>query len=224
MLDMLFGYIVFILLAIIVPIGLHFFYKKKGAQEKKTAIASLAKQRESEERLRIEEYEYHAVIDELVSTYGDCTLNVFLGPNPHSISSYVYFFEKGQMMVLQGEHIPFERIIGFSLNDDTETIMKNEMYSSTTTTSTGSLLGRAVVGGVLLGGFGAIAGATTAKKETVSTPLNDETRASLKHKYTLYINIDSISNPLREIGLAEDTQKAQILTNVINVIVQRKTK
>ena len=48
---------------------------------------------------------------------------------------------------------------------NSEKIVINECYKSST--STGSIIGRGIVGGVLLGGVGALAGATTAKKNTI---------------------------------------------------------
>ena len=52
----------------------------------------------------------------------------------------------------------FSDIIDFSVNE-------KKSYKSST--STGSIIGRGIVGGVLLGGVGALAGATTAKKNTI---------------------------------------------------------
>lgn len=199
--------------------------KKKAAKEIERARIVYAEQKKREELIKQAESEYETAFGNLISTYGDCSLDILLGSRQLNTSDHVYFFEKDKIMVLKDEHIPFEKIIGFSLNDDTKTILQNETtYTSTTTTSTGSMLGRAVVGGVLLGGVGALAGATTAKKETVSIPSSGQTTTTIKHKYSLYLNIDSISNPTRVIELGADTQKAQNLANVINVIIQRNKK
>ena len=56
----------------------------------------------------------------------------------------------------------------FLLDIIAETIFSvNEKKSYKSSTSTGSIIGRGIVGGVLLGGVGALAGATTAKKNTI---------------------------------------------------------
>lgn len=199
--------------------------KKKAAKEIERARIVYAEQKKREELIKQAESEYETAWGNLISTYGDCSLDILLGSRQLNTSDHIYFFEKGKIMVLKDEPIPFEKIIGFSLNDETKTILQNETtYTSTTTTSTGSMLGRAVVGGVLLGGVGALAGATTAKKETVSIPSSGQTTTTIKHKYSLYLNIDSISNPTRVIELGADTQKAHNLANVINVIIQRNKK
>ena len=111
------------------------------------------------------------------------------------------------MLVMKGEEIPFSKVLGFALNDDTETIVQNTtQYTSTTKTSTGSMLGRAVVGGVLLGGVGALAGASTAKKETTTVPTIGTSTSTTKHHYVLYLSLDDLSNPTREIKLGSDTK------------------
>lgn len=186
------------------------------------------KQAELRKLIKRAELEYNTAFEKLISTYGACSLDILLGARRFTTSNHIYFFEQGAMMVLKDEPIPFEKIIGFSLNDDAETLMKNETasYTSTTSTSNADMLKRAVVGGIFMGGIGALAGAATAKQETVSTPSLDKTTTTIehKHKYSLYINVDSISNPTRVIELGEDIQKAQNLANVLNVIVQRNKR
>lgn len=199
--------------------------KKKTAEEAENARVAADEKRKREKLKQKAETDYEAAFANLTSAYGNCSLDILVGPRNLNTSDHVFFFEQSAMMVLYNEPISFEKIIGFSLNDDTKTIMQNETtYTSTTTTSTGSMLGRAVAGGVLLGGVGALAGATTAKKETITTPSLGQTTTTIKHKYDLYLNIDSLSNPTRVIDLGTDTLKANNLANAINVIIQRNKK
>lgn len=198
--------------------------KKSSTYVRKAYIADDEKRKREALKMR-QVSEYENALRKLTDAYGDCSLDIQLGSNNLDTLDHIYFFEIGSMMILKNEHIPFEKIIGFSLNDDTQTILKNETsYTSTTSTSTGNILGRAVVGGVLLGGVGALAGALTAKKKTISTPSLGQNTTIIKHKYTLYLNIDSITSPIRIISLGPDTQKAQSLANVINVIIERNRK
>lgn len=208
-------------------------HKEKRTKEriaKKTEMARVVTdERRKTNNLREKaKSEYETAFGNLISAYGDCSFDILLNPRKFKTSDHIYFFEQGAVMVLCDEPIPFEKIIGFSLNDDTKTLMKNETasYTSTTSTSNSNMLKRAVVGGVLMGGVGALAGATTARKETISTPSLGQTTTTIeyKHKYSLYINIDSISNPTRVIELGEDIQKAQNLANVLNVIIKRNKK
>lgn len=203
---------------------------KEIERAKRIKVARIAtdERRKTNELKEKAKSEYETAFGNLASTYGDCSFDILLNSRKFSTSAHVYFFEQGAMMVLYDEPIPFEKIIGFSLNDDTKTLMKNETtsYTSTTSTSNSNMLKRAVVGGVLMGGVGALAGATTARKDTISTPSLGQTTTTIehKHKYSLYINIDSISNPTRVIELGEDMQKAQNLANVLNVIIKRNKK
>lgn len=127
--------------------------------------------------------------------------------------------------MLNGEEIAFNKILGFTLQDDSKTIMTSDVasYTSTTKTSTGSMLGRAVVGGMLTGGLGAVAGAVTAKKKTITTPNQNQskTTTSIKHNYMCYVNVNDLANPIREILLGEDSQKVQTVANILNVIITR---
>lgn len=225
MLNILIAIIALTLIGVIAYDFSEIYKRKNAVKEAERARVVYAEQKKKEVLIKHIESEYNTTFGNLISTYGECSLDVLLGSRKLNTSDHVYFFEQRAMMVLKNESIPFEKIIGFSLNDDTETIMKNETsYISRTSTSTGSLLGRAMIGGVLGGGLGAFAGAITAKKETISAPSWGQTTTFIKHKYSLYLNIDSISNPTRNIELGDDIQKAQILANAINVIIQRNKK
>lgn len=69
-----------------------------------------------------------------------------------------YWFSLIRKIVINECVHAFSDIIDFSVNE-------KKSYKSST--STGSIIGRGIVGGVLLGGVGALAGATTAKKNTI---------------------------------------------------------
>lgn len=200
--------------------------KKKKAvaleeQRAKAAEESARKQAMKEQA----EAEYAKEYGKLVEQYGEATTSFVLGLDKTKVSNYLYVFEPASIVCLKGEVIPFGKILGFSLNDDTETVMHNESsYSSVTKTDTGSMIGRAAVGGILFGGVGALAGATTAKQETVTTPKLNQTTSTTKHEFSLYLNIDDLSNPLREIKLGADIMRAQTIANVFNIIVQRNNK
>ena len=166
------------------------------------------------------EEDYSAALSELENNYGKATASFLIGLNDKKTSHYIYFFEDKEVISLSDEIIPFKDILGFTLNDDTKTIMTNSTYISETKTNTGSLLGRAAVGGILLGGVGAIVGASSAQKSTTTTPVGVTTTTQL-HKYTIYLNINDLSNPIREIQIGSDTKIAQTIANIFNVILSR---
>ena len=193
------------------------------AHDEKEALR-LEEQKKREElrakAIKQAEEEYTAAISELENKYGKITTSFLLGFNDKKTSHYIYFFEDKEVISLSDEIIHFKDILEFTLNDDTKTIMTNSTYISETKTNTGSLLGRAAVGGILLGGVGAIAGASSAKQTTTTTPMGVTTTTQL-HKYTIYLNINDLANPIREIPIGSDTKKAQTIANIFNVILNR---
>ena len=121
------------------------------------------------------------------------------------------------LYIINSKKYEFSDILGYSLVDDatSETITTSV---GTAKTSTGSMIGRAVVGGVLTGGLGAVAGAATAKKNISD---NATSQTTTTHKYTLYINVNSIQEPTIALKIGNSVSKAQKLAGVINVIIER---
>ena len=85
--------------------------------------------------------------------------------------------------------IPFNSIISYRESEQRETILDNAI--TTTTTNTGSMIGRGVVGGVLLGGVGALAGAATAKQ---SSETEFGSQKEFKSQF-LSLTLNSLSTP-----------------------------
>lgn len=197
-------------------------HKKLEAKEKERLKKKEERSAELKAIREKAEQAYAVAYGSLVKKYGEPTTSYQLGTDDTKTNSYLYVFEGPKIVSLKDEIIPFKSILGFSLNDDSETVMHNETsYVSTTSTNTGSMIGRAAVGGILLGGVGALAGATTAKKETITKPTVAMTTTTVKHKYSLFLNLDDLSNPTRELKLGSDTTKAQTVANIFNIIVQR---
>ena len=90
----------------------------------------------------------------LINRYGEYSIKI----DDVSIDHMTFLFPSSQVVVIQGMVFKFSEIIDFSLN---------EMASYKTTTSTSSMLGRGVVGGMMFGGIGALVGANSASSKTV---------------------------------------------------------
>lgn len=186
------------------------------------------KEQEDEERDRIrwrnreqwrekQEAEYNAQRTKLIDRLGECVLDIDLGDyEEYDINTHVMLFEASRIIRIKAQEYKFSDILGYSLVDDatSETITS----STGTKTSTGSMLGRAVVGGMLTGGLGAVAGAATAKKNISD---NATSQTTTIHKYTLYINVNSIQEPTIALKIGNSVSKAQKLAGVINVIIER---
>lgn len=165
-----------------------------------------------------EKEEYNKHLANLSAKFGECTINENLGNwGEHRIESRVLIYEQSNIIVINSNEYKFSDILGYSLVDDatSETITTS---TGAAKTSTGNMIGRAVVGGVLTGGLGAVAGAATAKKNISE---NATSQTTTTHKYTLYINVNSLQEPTIALCIGDDASKAQKLAGIMNVIIER---
>lgn len=128
---------------------------------------------------------------------------------------YIFTCEDSSHVIIKEKAYSFSDILAYELTDNSRVI-----YSSTksqTKTSTGSMLGRAVVGGVLLGGVGAIIGGATAKTETITEPQISE----VHHDYSINLILNNISTPRLTIEIGVDGTIAQDAIALFSVIVER---
>lgn len=105
-----------------------------------------------------DENEYSLWEVDLEKKYGIPTLKI--KPTKQSLSKKVVIlvYDTRKTIYINGKGYKYSDIIDFNVNDQT---------SYKTTSSTGSMIGRGLVGGLLLGGVGALAGATTGEKSTI---------------------------------------------------------
>ena len=105
-----------------------------------------------------DENEYSLWEVDLEKKYGIPTLKI--KPTNQSLSKnvVVLVYDTRKTIYINGKGRKYSDIIDFNVNDQT---------SYKTTSSTGSMIGRGLVGGLLLGGVGALAGATTGEKSTI---------------------------------------------------------
>lgn len=140
-------------------------------------------------------------------------------PLVHSVyygTGYIMVIEAKSEIEINKRKYPFSKILNFKVNDNPTIIQSPASYE--TKKSTSSMLGRALIGGILTGGVGAIVGAATAKSMTVQTAAVDSTT---HHNYTIIINIDDISNPteILEIKDSRSQQKVEEISGILNVII-----
>lgn len=191
--------------------------KKKEREEDEMRRIRLRKKEESRVK---RELEFNEQRNKIISQYGDITCDINLTEyeyDRYDIACRVMICESSQVVIIQAKEYKFSDILGFSLVDDatSETFTTS---SGTATTSTGSMLGRAVIGGVLTGGLGAVTGAATAKKDIMD---NASSQTTTTHNYTLYINVNSLQEPTIALAIGKDTSKAQKLAGLLNIIIER---
>lgn len=145
-----------------------------------------------------------------IDRYGEPTVRIY-APCYSALSAaladdsanYILVYEHLRKICLKGKVYDFSQLTGYSISVTPE-------VSSTTKASASSVIGRAVVGGVLLGGVGAIIGATTAKTKT-------DYKTTDKTTITIFTN--SLSEPSIVLDLMPmDKEKVSQIEGVIKII------
>jgi hypothetical protein len=209
-------------------VGLLFIFTIIYQRTDNTALyeKAVAKQLEKE-RQKAEEREIKGSIDkkldDLSLRLGDCVFKEyadnFLGNwrDLYDFDKHIFVFEKSQVVIIKSKEYKFSDILSCSLVDD----VTNETITTTTgksKTATGSMLGRAVVGGVLTGGLGAVAGAATAKRNITE---DASSKTTTVHDYFIYINTNNFQEPVISLHIGNDSGRAQRIIGVMNVIMAK---
>lgn len=145
----------------------------------------------------------------------------------HELTKQTRFYIKEKKVVFVDESniyiIPFSKIVDYAIvlpNEDNKSI-----YSTTTQitkTDTGDAIKRAIIGGVVAGGVGAIIGATTAKSVTEENKFYNAYQAMLdKPLLELHLKFDNLITPVIKINFDTDKEKIQEVAETLNVIVKR---
>ena len=209
-------------------VGLLFIFTIIYQRNNNTALheKAIAEQLEKERQ----KAEYHEIkgsidkkLDDLSLRLGDCVFKEyadnFLGNwrDLYDFDKHIFVFEKSQVVIIKSKEYKFSDILSCSLVDD----VTNETITTTTgksKTATGSMLGRAVVGGVLTGGLGAVAGAATAKRNITE---DASSKTTTVHDYFIYINTNNFQEPVISLHIGNDSGRAQRIIGVMNVIMAK---
>jgi hypothetical protein len=148
--------------------------------------------------------------------------------SPNKIIEYDYdhyiMVNESTSELMLNEHIyNFKDIINYTMTDNA-TVIQNHSggeITSTSSTDTGSMLGRAVVGGVLAGGVGAAIGGSTAKRETTSSVAPSTTTSSTIHDYMIAVTVNNLSCPIERLNLGEDERNTNEICALLSVIISR---
>lgn len=192
--------------------GLLVASKEKDREEQKA-------REKAEEELRARKKAYEEKEQNLISLYGVPSIEFKQSGewDWDDWASRVIVFENSQIVLIQDVPIPFSKILSYTLADNKQTI-STTTGNAETVASTASMAGRALAGGLLFGGAGAMAGAVTAKRET---EINATTNYSTTHDYVIYLSIDEIANPQRVLRFGEDAEQANKAASVFNIIISR---
>lgn len=160
---------------------------------------------------------YANKMEALINTCGQPTKVIQIESN--HFDKQIIVFEEHNLIRILGKEYKMNDILDCTY-DDSSYVKKGDIVSnSTTKTSTGSMLGRAAVGGAVFGTAGAVLGGATAKKNTttVSKQGADETI----HNYTVSITVNSLSSPVIKIECGKKLDLVNEIVGLMNVIIKR---
>lgn len=133
-----------------------------------------------------------------------------------SYTRQIIVSEEKELIRICEKDLKFSDILNFKVTDDSKDIYTPAKYE--TKTDTGSMLGRAVVGGILTGGVGAVIGGTTAKKEIVQT---SEQVHRISHDYRIYVYINNLDESQLEIRLYSDVKTTEKIAGVLTYVLNK---
>ena len=188
--------------------------KKEEEKRKSKQKAEDEKRAKKQKEIDIRHEEYKK---QLIDKYGPITRiisnNLY---NDDFIMNYdeIFVFEKPKKIIFGKKECDFADILRCSMYDENH---KDIRPTQVTTTNTGSMLGRAAVGGLTLGVAGAVVGAMTAKTESTS---NEDT--SYISSYVVKIGIKSIEKPTMILKYGSDKAKAEEVYALMQAIIAMK--
>lgn len=175
-------------------------------------LVNSSKEDEIKKQKEIEDQERNKnKLEELKSTFNAPITKVI----NYDIQKYVFISEEKSLIMLNEHIYHFKEILDFTLSDNSVVVFTPT--TSKTTTNTGSMLGRAIVGGVLTGGVGAVIGGATASQTTQTSEGTSHTR----HDYTLVITVNNLSNPVENIHIGWRENYAREISSILSIIVSR---
>ena len=133
----------------------------------------------------------------------------------------MFVFPEKEIIVYHKKPISFDKVISFDVTDNQIMVTTSEAGSATTKTSTGSMIGRAVVGGLLAGGVGAAIGGSSAKRRTDIQSGPQTTSTS--HDYKVYLMVDDLKEPSICIPFGDSTDMVQRFVSYLTVIIRRNS-
>lgn len=165
---------------------------------------------------------YERKLADLSAKYGECTMNAYTGDSysdtePYNLSLRFLIYEQAGIVVMKSKEYKFSEILDYSLVDDAS----NETVTTVGTESrpTDDLFKRAIVGSMIGGKMGALAGALTTKTETSHT-----SHTTTSHDYKIYVNTDSLRQPVVTLHCGSDVTTARQIAGALNIIVERNNR
>lgn len=130
------------------------------------------------------------------------------------VKSFAIDLDLNRVTIL-GREYAFSDIIDFTFVDNS--YIRKIGGSTVTTTDSGSMLGRAIVGGLLFGGVGAMVGGMTASQKTEVT---EGTELKVE-SYAIQITVNDFEKPLIYLTFSNNFSVATLVASYLRVIIHR---
>lgn len=144
--------------------------------------------------------------------------NEYTGYKGWANAFYVNVSDK--KIIAAGRLIEFSDLISCTFVDNSHVkSTQTGTANSQTKADNGSVVGRAVVGGIIGGGAGAVIGGATAQSNT-TTQINTTTTTRTIHDYTVVINVKDILSPVCKIHCGENEKAVNEIVGTVNAILQ----
>lgn len=195
--------------------------KSDNEKEREERQQELRRKKELEAQKRSEKEELEK--EERIKEYGEISYE-YQSKCPYS---KIEVYESTQVVYLKyGEEVwmfNFSDIIKVDIYEDGRISSSTTSTSGTSKAKTSSMIGRAAVGGVLLGGAGAVIGGATGKRELGET---STTKTQEVVVYSMVITINNLSMPTIQIKAKYEEAKEFIkrVSSVLSIIIERQDK
>lgn len=210
------GIIAAIIIGSLVLFVIGFILIKGPSYEKASQIKieNIKEREEAERKLKIE--------NEKMIKQQKIEREALYGPPTREIGGYcglikIQVYDEKEVIFFGDREVKYNMILSYALSDNSQTITQGGNMQAKT--STGSMIGRGVAGGLLLGGVGALAGAATAKKSIQK----EESHTFTNHSYKVHIDIASPTDPLITIDCGSNEGYARNITATLNYIIHKLT-
>lgn len=207
-------FITFSIILFFIGINIYKFHKKSQDEYKAHLKAEDEKRAKQQKEIDIEHEKY---IKQLTDEYGAITRIITLISSDYDFIKHyddIIVFEKPKKVIIGKSVYNFTDILSCSMYDENH---KDIPLTQVTRikTKTGSMLGRAAVGGLTFGVAGAVVGALTAKKETKS----DAVKSYHEPSYIVKIGIKSIENPTIILKMHQNKEQADNIYALMQAII-----
>ena len=215
------GYIFFGFLAIFVIafIMVMWVSKNEEAEKEKRRQAARLKRQEEQRVLELKIAQYEHDRKELAAEMGEPDKTIAI--KDYDLNAEIRVYASQKKVVILGTEYDFSAILQCQFTDNAR-VEKGEttrVSDGTTKTNTGSMIGRAVVGGAIAGGAGALIGGSTASKGTTMTSVVKQGADVTKHDYTVWIYVKDIVNPMIQMHIGRDGAKVNEIVALMNAIM-----